>query len=423
MRRTFSRVFSRLVTSQSVQRTARVCAASARRIQGKMPVVRYFHDLTDPYSYLSLQMLARMRPRYGVNWDILLVSPPPENAAPEREKLAAYARRDAHQLAQVHGLSFPASSTPAGDGQVAFAARQLAQIKDAQAFIDAALTLSEAMWAGQTGPEAPAGDSAPYLAGDALRAELGHYLGATFYYEGEWYWGPDRLPYLEKRLKFARLGGDPVSRFVDEGHGPAPAAPGLHLDFFLSFRSPYTYLAAERISALARRHGAQLRLRPVLPMVMRGLPVPNAKRLYIVRDASREALRRGLPFGDICDPVGPGTERGLSLLHFAIGEGQGEALAQSFLRGVFAEGLDGATQSGLNHIAARAGLDGAAVSAALRDSSWRTAAEANRAELFELGLWGVPSFRVDGCEALWGQDRLWAVERDLIARKAQIQAA
>jgi 2-hydroxychromene-2-carboxylate isomerase len=31
------------------------------------------------------------------------------------------------------------------------------------------------------------------------------------------------------------------------------------------------------------------------------------------------------------------------------------------------------------------------------------------------GLWGVPSFRVEGCAAVWGQDRLWMVEDDLIA--------
>lgn len=31
------------------------------------------------------------------------------------------------------------------------------------------------------------------------------------------------------------------------------------------------------------------------------------------------------------------------------------------------------------------------------------------------GLWGVPSFRVDGGATHWGQDRLWAVEDDLRA--------
>jgi 2-hydroxychromene-2-carboxylate isomerase len=42
-------------------------------------------------------------------------------------------------------------------------------------------------------------------------------------------------------------------------------------------------------------------------------------------------------------------------------------------------------------------------------------AEANRLEMLGLGLWGVPSFRVGNLPGHWGQDRLWAVEEDLIS--------
>ena len=45
--------------------------------------------------------------------------------------------------------------------------------------------------------------------------------------------------------------------------------------------------------------GASITLRPVLPMVMRALPVPLKKRLYIIRDCKREAERFDLPFGNI----------------------------------------------------------------------------------------------------------------------------
>ena len=51
--------------------------------------------------------------------------------------------------------------------------------------------------------------------------------------------------------------------------------------------------------------------------------------------------------------------------------------------------------------------------AALKDDSWRKVAEANREELFALGLWGVPSFRVNQNRPHWGQDRLWAIEQEL----------
>ena len=44
-------------------------------------------------------------------------------------------------------------------------------------------------------------------------------------------------------------------------------------------------------------HRIPLVLRPIAPMVARGLPVPQVKRLYIVRDAKRCADRLGIPFG------------------------------------------------------------------------------------------------------------------------------
>jgi len=59
------------------------------------------------------------------------------------------------------------------------------------------------------------------------------------------------------------------------------------------------------------------------------------------------------------------------------------------------------------------------VRAGLADESWRATADANRAALFEAGLWGAPTFCVDGMPAHWGQDRIWALEEDLAAYAAE----
>jgi 2-hydroxychromene-2-carboxylate isomerase len=82
---------------------------------------------------------------------------------------------------------------------------------------------------------------------------------------------------------------------------------------------------------------------------------------------------------------------------------------------VFAEGINAGSDRGLTRIASRVGLGAADIRAALTDDGWRAIAEANRIEMLAQGLWGVPSFRVEGFEAVWGQDRLWMVEDDLIA--------
>jgi 2-hydroxychromene-2-carboxylate isomerase len=143
-------------------------------------------------------------------------------------------------------------------------------------------------------------------------------------------------------------------------------------------------------------------------MVMRGLPVPRAKRTYIAADAAREAFVRGIPFGRLVDPVGRPVERGLALMHHAQAEGLGEAFLLSFMSGTWAEGLDAGSDRGLRTMAERAGLTWSACREALADARWRAEAEHNRAALFERGLWGVPAFAV-GDIAVWGQDRLWAV--------------
>ena len=71
------------------------------------------------------------------------------------------------------------------------------------------------------------------------------------------------------------------------------------VEYFFSFRSPYSYLSAPRAFSLPERFDVDLVWRGVRPMAMRGQPLPRAKQLYILRDAAREAHALGLPFGNI----------------------------------------------------------------------------------------------------------------------------
>jgi 2-hydroxychromene-2-carboxylate isomerase len=372
LRAAISRTVSSIITSRALRDFRRGLNGLGRAFGGGA-VVHYFHQPDDPYSQLAAQLLPRLSDTYKITIKSHTVSPPDKAAAPEYERLVNLAAHDAVLLARAYGLRSPAPD---------------AMPKDA------------------------AGD------GDALRKKLGHYLSAMFYFEGEWYWGVDRLHFLEERLREAGLAKTKDAKLIAPAKevtlaGAPGSAKGATLDYFLSFRSPYTYLAAERVRKLAEHYGATLRLRFVLPMVMRGLPVPWPKRMYIVLDAKREAERLGMPFGKVVDPVGKPTERGLAVLHQAIQTGRGPAFAESFLRGVFAEGIDAGSNTGLAKIADRAGVGGDLVEKALKDESWRKVAETNREELFALGLWGVPSFRVNANRAHWGQDRLWAIEQEL----------
>lgn len=227
---------------------------------------------------------------------------------------------------------------------------------------------------------------------------------------GEWYWGIDRLAHLERKLS----GGPLASQVLRRHHNPLPIEKPAHLEFFFSFRSPYSYLALEPIASLCRKHDLKLVIRPVLPMVMRGLAVPFAKQLYIVRDCKREALRLGIPFGRICDPLGPGIGRAMALFQHAEERGIGLDFLRSATRGSWSEGLDLASDTDMEQIATRAGLHWSEARDRLDDTHWKATVEANREALDGLGLWGVPSFAV-GDRSAWGQDRIGWLDEQLTA--------
>ena len=401
---------------------ARARAEKRRSARAERHHVHYFHQVDDPYSALVASILPRLAARYDIDIVAHVVGPPPDSAAPERQKLIDYSRKDAALLARHWGLKFDDPGRQPTAHQVQRITDQLVAVAEDGTFVAQAGALSASLW------DAPAADapaaptpapqtSAHLAAANALRKRLGHYLGATFYYGGEWYWGIDRLHHLERRLQAlgaARGGIDDLMFPPDSDLEQAVPLVNLEpIDFFFSLRSPYSAIVAPRVFKLAHLTGAQVRLRYVLPMVMRGLPVPPEKRSYISRDAAREAFTLGIPFGRINDPLGRPAERGLALIPYADRVGKGQEYLLSFMRGVWAEGIDAGSDRGLRKIVERCGLSWEVAGLALKDESWRKVAEQNRQEMFALGLWGVPSFKV-GATVVWGQDRLWAVQHALL---------
>jgi 2-hydroxychromene-2-carboxylate isomerase len=421
-------VSARLLSRERLLK-ARARAEKVRQAQGDPHQLHYFHQVDDPYSALLASRLAALLARYDISLSAHVVGPPPDSAAPDRARLVAYSRTDAQRLAQYHGLNFTDPGEQPPHQAHERATRILVAAAEQGRFIEAAEVLSAALWqinaAHETlghnkavWPEAsPSQTRAHLAAANTLRQRLGHYLGATLYYAGEWYWGIDRLHHLEQRLQDVGAQKPGVSGFLfpldADLKEPVNLARPSPIDFFFSFRSPYSAIVAERVFELGRLTGAPVRLRYVLPMVMRGLPVPSEKRRYISLDAAREAHLRGAAYGRINDPVGRPVERGLALMPLAEQSGQGQAYVLSFMRGVWAEGIDAGSDRGLRLIAERADLSWPDAQKALQEQTWRETAEANRAEMLGLGLWGVPSFRVANT-AVWGQDRLWAVQQALL---------
>ena len=418
-----SRVMSRISRPTSTE--ARHAKAEQIRVKAGAPHrVDYFHQVDEGYSDLTAQVLERFAQRYDIELHCHLVRGQEGKNAPEPEMLASLARYEAHLIAPGYGLCFPQRPDPPEPEHVVVATQILAA-QSSEDFPRVVAAVSAALWQGDDaalkrlavahGSASADAAAAAVSAGTEKRKALRHYSGAMFYYGGEWYWGVDRLYHLEMRL--AALG-------VDRSPGESLIAPRPDMDLaghtdqgrytlelYASLRSPYTAVIFDRAVAFAQHAGVELKLRPVLPMVMRGVPATREKGMYIFMDAAREARVAGVPYGNFYDPIGDPARRCYALYPWAASQGKGVELCSSFLRHAFALGVNTNNDRGLRRVVEAAGLDWGAAQAHRQDTAWKALLEDNRQTMYAAGLWGVPSFRLlnpagEALLATWGQDRL-----------------
>jgi len=195
---------------------------------------------------------------------------------------------------------------------------------------------------------------------------------------------------------------------------------GKTVDYYLSASSPWTYLGHPRFVAMATRHSASIRPRPVdfgrIFAATGGLPLndrPPARRAY--RDWE---LRRWKAW--LNDPIKlapkffPVSAAGAGRLVIAaepLGVEVQLRLAYAAMREVFVEDRNIAEQATLAALIEREGLPSTLVTDA--DSApVRARYDAYTQEAIERKVFGAPTYIIDG-EPFWGQDRLDFVERAL----------
>lgn len=425
-----SRVMTRLSNPARLEKKRAML--EKKRVKAGLPhVIEYFHQVDDGYSHLAAQVLNQLAARYDIQLVCHLVSASVGKNAPEPELLHKLSGYDAFHVAPAYGLEFPEHTQTPQDPLLKLASSILAAQNTAD-FVQHAADVGQALWAGdasalqalaqQYGAASDEHMAEKIATGNARREALKHYSGAMFYYGEEWYWGVDRLYHLEQRL--AGLG-------VDKQAGQAMLIPrpaidvgetkdtgSLTLEVYPSLRSPYTAISFDRAVQLAKDTGVKLVVRPVLPMVMRGVPATRQKGMYIFGDAAREAHAAGTPYGNFYDPIGEPVRRCYSLYPWACEQGKGNELLSSFLSCAFAEGVNTNKDKGLKRVVEKAGLNWQQAKPLIGQPGWESLLEENRLAMYEAGLWGVPSFRLldqNGKQllALWGQDRLWLFAREI----------
>ena len=428
-----SKVLGRIATMPA-QKRRRARAEAARGRSGKPHRIDYFHQVDDGYSHLAAQLLGPLLEAYDVELVCHLVRTPAGAHTPEPELLLQLSRYDGAKIAPHYGLRFPDAVGAPDPEHVDLAERILAGTAPAD-FPAAAVAVGEALWAADgTGVEALAerfGSTSRAEAdqqlerGDALRTRLGHYSAAMFHCTGEWYWGADRFYHLENRLMEAGAARSPRSASICPRPaietGPHRDDGSLTLEFYPSLRSPYTSMIFDKTLELAEATGVTLELRPVLPMVMRGVPAPRTKGWYIFTDTAREAHALGVDWGRMYDPIGEPVLRCYSLYPWACEQGRGAQLLGSFLRAAFVDGINTGSDRGLKRVVEDAGLSWGEAERRVGDRAWEAELEANRLAMYDFGSWGVPSYRLldskgSAVLAVWGQDRLWLVSREIQRR-------
>ena len=428
--------FMRRMTSERTEVRAIKKGRKQRDKRGR-PVVHYFHGVADAFSALAVQTLTTLVDAYNVDIRCHIASSAQGDYIGDGERFDRWAFQDASDIAGFYGLRWPAS------GELS----SLSDFADALSALSSAVTTSDfAIAAGQVfdsvagsarggldGASEPdsrakiADQCAAFERGDAvaagnkLRKSLGHYGTGMFYFEGQWYWGLDRLRVLERRLIAEGLASDNKGILFPEPSAdqlPNLEASDVALEYFPSLRSPYTAIGHARVLDLIERSNVRVNVRVVMPMMMRGVPAPTLKGRAILTDAAREGRYFGSPMGRIVDPFGEPIKKAYAFLPKLKQRGLLMPFVTEYLQAAWVEGVDVTREKELNAVLQRSGCPADMAPAA--ESEWREEVEQNLAIMHEHDLWGVPSFRVTGGGrppfACWGQDRIWRVAQELKKR-------
>ncbi len=214
----------------------------------------------------------------------------------------------------------------------------------------------------------------------------------------------------------------------------------LTFDYYFSFRSPYSYLAAPQVEQLMARYDIAPRMRFVLPIAVR---IPGFFKQvnplwppYLLRDTFRISQMTNVPYrwprpdpivmdyaaGDVAAEqpyIYRVTRTGVA----AEREGKGFAFARRASHAIWSGEVDNWHEGHhLARAAEAAGLDAAAIKLTVSESAADLDAEIaeNEANQRKAGHWGVPLF-VFNDEPFFGQDRLdhliWRMKQSGLAER------
>jgi 2-hydroxychromene-2-carboxylate isomerase len=190
------------------------------------------------------------------------------------------------------------------------------------------------------------------------------------------------------------------------------------IEYFIAPQSPYCYFGHARLAEIAKKHGAQVQMKPmdlggkVFP-VSGGLPVAQrpAQRLsYRLVELKRWAEHLNIPFNIAPKYFPVSGDTAAKMIIAAPSDTAAFNFAGAVLKAVWADELNIADDAALVSLANQCGLDGAAM---LQSAPSMQAKYDNYSQqAIDAKVFGAPWFVLNG-EPFWGQDRLDFLDRAL----------
>lgn len=185
----------------------------------------------------------------------------------------------------------------------------------------------------------------------------------------------------------------------------------MAIEFWFGIGSTYTYFPVMQLDRIERETGLRFTWRPFnlrrLLAAMNNAPFPDesAKRAYMWRDIERRAEKFGLTVSLPAPYTITDLVRANRIALLGLREGWGKDYIRASYHRWFAEGQDAGAEPNFSESLREAGQDPDAALKRADAPEIAAALEHATDEALSLGIFGSPTFAVDG-EIFWGHDRL-----------------
>lgn len=184
------------------------------------------------------------------------------------------------------------------------------------------------------------------------------------------------------------------------------------IEAFYGISSPWAYFGAPRLFEIADRHGAELRLRPILVIQPNGgiplLTRPDPRRAYHAQELDRWRRYLQMPLNlrpkfYPCRSIRPGVHAVIAVQKAGL---DARTLSFAIQRALWAEDRDIADENVLREIARENGMaDAVPLIREDQPGDITGEFEGNLQHAESIGIFGTPTYVHDGV-LYWGQDRL-----------------